>query len=69
MSNMDLNDLRLQIDNIDTKLCQLIKERQALYCLQCKRRKIRSIEKKGGIKFVNKDVPTGVEICSNQLYK
>ena len=32
-------------------------------------RKIKSIEKKGGIKFVNKDVPTGVEICSNQLYK
>ena len=30
---------------------------------------IKSIEKKGGIKFVNKDVPTGVEICSNQLYK
>ena len=33
------------------------------------RRKIKAIEKKGGIKFVNKDVPTGVEICSNQLYK
>ena len=36
---------------------------------ESERRKIRSIEKKGGIKFVNKDVPTGVEICSNQLYK
>ena len=32
-------------------------------------RKIKSIEKKGGIKFVNMEVPTGVEICSNQLYK
>jgi ATP-dependent RNA helicase DeaD len=36
---------------------------------ESERRKIKSIEKKGGIKFVNKDVPTGVEICSNQLYK
>jgi ATP-dependent RNA helicase DeaD len=33
------------------------------------KRKIKSIEKKGGIKFVNKEVPTGNEICSNQLYK
>ncbi len=32
-------------------------------------RKIKSIEKKGGIKFLNKEVPTGAEICSNQLYK
>ena len=36
---------------------------------ESERRKIKAIEKKGGIKFVNKDVPTGVEICSNQLYK
>ena len=36
---------------------------------ESERRKIKSIEKKGGIKFENKDVPTGVEICSNQLYK
>ena len=36
---------------------------------ESERRKIKSIEKKGGIKFVIKDVPTGVEICSNQLYK
>ena len=36
---------------------------------ESERRKIKSIEKKGGIKFVNKEVPTGVEICSNQLYK
>ena len=36
---------------------------------ESERRKIKSIEKKGGIKFVNKDVPTGMEICSNQLYK
>ena len=36
---------------------------------ESERRKIKSIEKKGGIKFLNKDVPTGVEICSNQLYK
>ena len=36
---------------------------------ESERRKIKSIEKKGGIKFINKDVPTGVEICSNQLYK
>ena len=36
---------------------------------ESERRKIKSIEKKGGIKFVSKDVPTGVEICSNQLYK
>ena len=36
---------------------------------ESEKRKIKSIEKKGGIKFVNKDVPTGVEICSNQLYK
>ena len=33
------------------------------------KRKIKSIEKKGGIKFYNKEVPTGIEICSNQLYK
>tara|TARA_Y100000991_G_scaffold3635_1_gene3019 strand:- start:1244 stop:2176 length:933 start_codon:yes stop_codon:yes gene_type:complete len=33
------------------------------------KRKIKSIEKKGGIKFINKEVPTGSEICSNQLYK
>jgi len=33
------------------------------------RRKIKSIEKKGGIKFIPKEVPTGGEICSNQLYK
>ena len=33
------------------------------------RRKIKSIEKKGGIKFIPKEVPTGNEICSNQLYK
>ena len=33
------------------------------------KRKIKSIEKKGGIKFINKEVPTGNEICSNQLYK
>ena len=36
---------------------------------ESERRKIKSIEKKGGIKFLNKEVPTGVEICSNQLYK
>lgn len=36
---------------------------------ESERRKIKSIEKKGGIKFINKEVPTGVEICSNQLYK
>ena len=36
---------------------------------ESERRRIKAIEKKGGIKFVNKDVPTGVEICSNQLYK
>ena len=36
---------------------------------ESERRKIKAIEKKGGIKFVNKDVPTGIEICSNQLYK
>ena len=36
---------------------------------ESERRKIKAIEKKGGIKFVNKNVPTGVEICSNQLYK
>ena len=33
------------------------------------RRKIKSIEKKGAIKFISKEVPTGSEICSNQLYK
>ena len=33
------------------------------------KRKIKSIEKKGGLKFINKEVPTGNEICSNQLYK
>ncbi len=33
------------------------------------RRKIKSIEKKGAIKFIPKEVPTGNEICSNQLYK
>ena len=33
------------------------------------RRKIKSIEKKGGIKFIDKEVPTGAEICSNQLFK
>ena len=33
------------------------------------KRKVKSIEKKGGIKFYNKEVPTGIEICSNQLYK
>ena len=33
------------------------------------RRKIKSIEKKGAIKFIPKGVPTGSEICSNQLYK
>ena len=36
---------------------------------ESERRKIKSIEKKGGIKFLNKEVPTGIEICSNQLYK
>jgi len=36
---------------------------------ESEKRKIKSIEKKGGIKFINKEVPTGVEICSNQLYK
>ena len=36
---------------------------------ESEKRKIKSIEKKGGIKFLNKEVPTGVEICSNQLYK
>ena len=36
---------------------------------ESERQKIKSIEKKGGIKFLNKEVPTGVEICSNQLYK
>ena len=36
---------------------------------ESERRKIKSSEKKGGIKFINKEVPTGVEICSNQLYK
>ena len=36
---------------------------------ESEKRKIKAIEKKGGIKFVNKEVPTGVEICSNQLYK
>ena len=36
---------------------------------ESERRKIKSIEKKGGIKFLNKEVPTGAEICSNQLYK
>lgn len=36
---------------------------------ESERRNIKSIEKKGGIKFINKEVPTGVEICSNQLYK
>merc|ERR1711998_738766 len=30
MSKMDLEDLRSKIDSIDTKLCQLIKERQSL---------------------------------------
>ena len=33
------------------------------------KRKIKSIEKKGSIKFIPKEVPTGSEICSNQLYK
>ena len=33
------------------------------------KRKIKSIEKKGAIKFIPKEVPTGSEICSNQLYK
>ena len=32
-------------------------------------RKIKLIEKKGAIKFQYKDVPSGNEICSNQLYK
>ena len=32
-------------------------------------RKIKLIEKKGAIKFHIKEVPTGNEICSNQLYK
>merc|ERR1712078_613369 len=36
---------------------------------ESEKRKIKSIEKKGGIKFLNKEVPSGVEICSNQLYK
>ena len=36
---------------------------------ESERRKIKSIEKKGGIKFIPKEVPTGNEICSNQLYK
>ena len=36
---------------------------------ESEKRKIKSIEKKGGIKFLNKEVPTGAEICSNQLYK
>jgi len=36
---------------------------------ESEKRKIKSIEKKGGIRFLNKEVPTGVEICSNQLYK
>ncbi|MAK01748.1 MAG: DEAD/DEAH box helicase, partial [Flavobacteriaceae bacterium] len=36
---------------------------------ESERRKIKSIEKKGGIKFIPKEVPTGDEICSNQLYK
>ena len=30
MSNIDLDNLRLKIDSIDTNLCQLIKERQSL---------------------------------------
>ena len=33
------------------------------------KRKIKSIEKKGGIKFIPKEVPSGNEICSKQLYK
>jgi ATP-dependent RNA helicase DeaD len=32
-------------------------------------KKIKLIEKKGAIKFQYKDVPSGNEICSNQLYK
>ena len=36
---------------------------------ESERRKIKSIEKKGAIKFIPKEVPTGNEICSNQLYK
>ena len=33
------------------------------------KRKIKSIEKKGAIKFIPKEVPSGNEICSKQLYK
>jgi ATP-dependent RNA helicase DeaD len=36
---------------------------------ESERRKIKSIEKKGAIKFIPKEVPTGNEICSNQLFK
>ena len=36
---------------------------------ESERRKIKSIEKKGAIKFISKEVPTGSEICSNQLFK
>ena len=44
MSNIVLDDLRSKIDEIDTKLCQLIKERQSLAS------KIMSA-KKGGFPF------------------
>ena len=33
------------------------------------KRKIKSIEKKGAIKFIPKEFPSGNEICSKQLYK